>query len=58
MANDDLNQSETTELRKVCSQRWKLKKNPRKHKQLTDIEPCHGRKARIQTNHLAEPMQF
>ena len=40
MANDDLNQSEKTDVRKVCSQGWKLKKKPRKLKQLPGIEPC------------------
>jgi chorismate-pyruvate lyase len=53
MANDDLNQSETIDVRKVCSQRWQLKKNPRKLKQLPGIEPYQCRKARIKTNHVA-----
>jgi hypothetical protein len=53
MANDDLNQSETTDVRKVCSQRWKIENTPRKLKQLTGIEPCQCRKARIQKNHIA-----
>jgi hypothetical protein len=53
MANDDLNQSETTDLKKVCSERWQLKKNPRQLKQLPGIEPCQCRKARIQKNHIA-----
>jgi len=51
-ANDDLNQSETTDVRKVCSQGWKIENTPRKLKQLPGIEPC-SRKARIQTNHIA-----
>jgi hypothetical protein len=53
MANDDLNQSETTDLRKVCSQRWKIENTPRKLKQLPGIEPCLCRKAWILTNHIA-----
>jgi len=53
MANDDLNQSETTDRRKVCSQRWKIENIPRKIKQLPGIEPCQCRKARIQKNHTA-----
>ena len=53
MANDDLNQSETTDIRKVCSQRWKIENTPRKLKQLPGIEPCQCRKARIQKNHIA-----
>lgn len=52
MANDDLNQSETTEVIKVWSQRCKIKKIPRKLKQLPGIEPC-CRKVRIPTNHIA-----
>ena len=52
MANDDLNQSETTDIRKVCSQRWKIENTPRKLKELTGIEPC-CRKVRIPTNHIA-----
>jgi len=53
MANDDLNQSETTDLGKVCSQSWQLKKNPRQLKRLPGIELCQCRKARIPTNHVA-----
>ena len=53
MANDDLNQSETTDVRKVCSQRQKIENTPRKIKQLTGIEPCQCGKARIQQNHIA-----
>jgi hypothetical protein len=52
MANDDLNQSETTDIRKVCSQRWKIENTPCKLKQLPGIEPCQCRKARIQKNHM------
>ena len=52
MANDELNQSETTDVRKVWSQRWKIENTRRKLKQLPGIEPCR-RKVRIQTNHIA-----
>ncbi len=52
MANDDLNQSETTDIRKVCSQRWKIENTPRKLKQLPGIQPC-CRKVRIKKNHIA-----
>ena len=52
MASDDLNQSETTDVRKVCSQRCQIKKNSRKIKELTGIEPC-CRKVTIKTNHIA-----
>jgi len=50
--NADLNQSETTDVIKVCSQGGKIENNPRKLKQLPGIEPCR-RKVRIQTNHIA-----
>lgn len=52
MANDDLNQSETTDVRQVGSQRGKIENTPRKLKQLPGIEPCR-RKVRIQKNHIA-----
>jgi len=57
MANDDLNQSETTDVRKVCSQGWKIENTPGKLKQLPDIEPCR-RKTRIETNHIACAILF
>jgi hypothetical protein len=53
MANDDLNQSETTDIRKVCSQRGKIEKTPCKLKQLPGIDPCQCRKVRMQKNHIA-----
>jgi hypothetical protein len=52
MANDDLNQSETTDVRKVWSQGWQLKKKSRILKELAGIEPCQCRKAKIQINHV------
>jgi len=45
--------SETTDIRKVCSQPWKNKNTHRKLKQLPGIEPCQCRKARIQKNYTA-----
>jgi hypothetical protein len=45
--------SETTDIRKVCSQRWRIKNTPGKLKQLPGIEPCQCRKPRIQKNYTA-----
>ena len=53
VATNDLTQSETTDVRKVCSQRWKIEELHRELKQLTGIESCQCRKARIQRNHIA-----
>jgi hypothetical protein len=53
VATNDLTQSETTDVRKVCSQPWKIEEFHRELKQLTGIESCQCRKARIQRNHIA-----
>jgi len=53
VATNDLTQSETKDVRKVCSQRWKIEEFHRELKQLTRIESCQCRKARIQRNHIA-----
>ena len=57
MANDHLNQSETTDIRKVCSQRWKIENTPGKLKQLPAIE-TGSRKVRIQANQIACAIGF
>jgi hypothetical protein len=53
VATNDLTQSETTDVRKVCSQRWEIEEFHRELKQLTGIESCQCRKVRIQRNHIA-----
>jgi len=53
VATNDLNQNETTDVKKVCSQGWKIEEFHRELKQLTGIESCQCRKARIQKNHIA-----
>jgi hypothetical protein len=38
--------------KKVCSQGWKIEEFPSELKQLTGIESCQCRKARIKKNHI------
>ncbi|VEP14936.1 hypothetical protein H1P_30012 [Hyella patelloides LEGE 07179] len=38
---------------KTCSDRWKIKEFHRELKQLTKIQSCQCRQARIQRNHIA-----
>jgi SRSO17 transposase len=52
VVTNDLNQNEITDVRKICSQRWKIEEFHRELKQLTGIESCQCRKARIQRNHI------
>ena len=51
MTNDD-SQSSTQDTRQVCAVRWKIEQYHREIKQLTGIESCQCRKARIQRNHV------
>ncbi len=53
VATNDLNQSTTSDVQKVCAIRWKVEEFHRELKQLTGIESCQCRKARIQRNHVA-----
>ncbi len=53
MVTNDLSQSDIIEVKKVCSQPWKIEEFHRELKQLTGIESCQCRKARIQRNHIA-----
>lgn len=43
----------TQAVQKVCSLRWKIEQLHREVKQLTGLEHCQCRKARIQRNHIA-----
>lgn len=52
VVTNDLNQNDITDVRKICSQRWKIEEFHRELKQLTGIESCQCRKARIQRNHI------
>ncbi|PSB22916.1 transposase [filamentous cyanobacterium CCP1] len=53
VATNDLSQASTDALRDVCGIRWKIEEFHRELKQLTGVEACQCRKARIQRNHIA-----
>jgi len=53
LVTNDLTQQDRTEVKKVCSQRWKIEEFHRELKQLTGIEAYQCRKALIQRNHIA-----
>jgi hypothetical protein len=48
-----LSQALTNAVQEVCDVRWKIEEFHRELKQLTAIEACQCRKARIQRNHIA-----
>ena len=50
---NDLSQNSTGDIQKVCATRWKIEQFHRELKQVTGIEKCQCRKARIQRNHIA-----
>ena len=52
VVTNDVSQSSTQDTRKVCDVRWKIEQYHREIKQLTGIESCQCRKARIQRNHV------
>ena len=53
VATNDLSQSSTNVVQKVCKIRLKIEEFHREIKQLTGIESCQCRKARLQRNHIA-----
>lgn len=53
VATNDLSQSLTDVVQKVCKIRWKVEEFHRELKQLTGIESCQCRKGRLQRNHIA-----
>lgn len=53
VATNDLSQSSTEVVQQECDLRWKIEEFHRELKQLTGIEACQCRKARIQRNHIA-----
>ena len=53
VATNDLSQSSTNVVEKVCKIRWKIEEFHREIKQITGIESCQCRKARLQRNHIA-----
>ena len=50
---NDLSQNSTGDTQEVCAIRWKIEQFHRELKQVTGIEKCQCRKARIQRNHIA-----
>lgn len=53
IATNDFFQDSTDIVQQVCNVRWKIEEFHRELKQLTGIESCQCRKARIQRNHIA-----
>lgn len=53
VATNDLAQASTDAVQDVCDVRWKIEEFHRELKQLTGVEACQCRKARIQRNHIA-----
>jgi hypothetical protein len=53
VVTNDLSQTSTDVTQQVCKIRWKIEEFHREIKQLTGIESCQCRKARIQRNHIA-----
>ena len=53
IATNALSQNSTDVVQQVCKIRWKIEEFHRELKQLTGIESCQCRKARIQKNHIA-----
>ena len=52
VVTNDVAQDSSLGARKVCAVRWKIEQMHREVKQLTGIEACQCRKARIQRNHI------
>ena len=53
VATNDLRQNSTKVTQDACALRWKIEQFHREIKQVTGIEKCQCRKARIQRNHIA-----
>lgn len=53
VATNDLSQNSTKVTQDACALRWKIEQFHREIKQLTGIEKCQCRRARIQRNHIA-----
>lgn len=53
VATNDISQASTDAVQDVCDIRWKIEEFHRELKQLTGVEGCQCRKARIQRNHIA-----
>jgi len=53
VVTNDLSQDSTLDTQQVSAVRWKIEEFHREAKQLTGLEDCQCRKARIQRNHIA-----
>jgi len=53
IVTNDVAQDSTEGTRQVCAFRWKIEQLHREGKQVTGLERCQCRKARIQRNHIA-----
>lgn len=53
VVTNDPAQHSTDDTQQVCAIRWKIEQLHREAKQLTGLESCQCRKARIQRNHIA-----
>jgi len=53
VVTNDLTQTSTKDTQEVCAIRWKIEQLHREAKQITGLESCQCRKARIQRNHIA-----
>jgi hypothetical protein len=53
VVTNDRSQDSTTATQKACGFRWKIEQLHREGKQVTGLERCECRKARIQRNHIA-----
>jgi len=53
VVSNDLAQDSTLGVQNACALRWKIEQFHREIKQLTGLEKCQCRKARIQRNHIA-----
>ena len=52
VVTNDPTQDSTAATQQVCGFRWKIEQLHREGKQLTGLERCQCRKARIQRNHI------
>jgi hypothetical protein len=52
VATNDMEQDATAATQEVCGYRWKVEQFHREGKQVTGIERCQCRKARMQRNHI------
>jgi Transposase DDE domain len=53
VVTNDAAQTSTEGTRQVCAIRWKIEQLHREGKQVTGVERCQCRKARLQRNHIA-----